>query len=104
MSARGEAVEAVAKALVRDGEVIRLGAARVAVDAAIPVLLAPIRELHREWTLQAIRGEDCVREQCDHEDECPTTGVAVCAQCFDIVRWPCATVRLLDQIEGGESR
>lgn len=48
MTAREEAIEAVAKALVRDGEVIRLGEARAAVGAAIPHLLAPIREFAEE--------------------------------------------------------
>ena len=54
----------------------------ISVDAAIPVLLAPIRALHHCVPMRAVEGY------------CPDCNVI----------WPCATVRLLDQIEGGESR
>ena len=120
MSARDDAIEAAYEALrrtrgYRPHDVWRADA-EAALNAAIPVLLAPLRELHREDTTQAITGLDCLREECDHDGDCPTSDVSICAHCWAVaeaayayvgeeripeeIRWPCATVRLLDQIEG----
>jgi hypothetical protein len=93
MSARDDAIKAAARSvpLVEDEDgapypAVVQSIVRDAVEdgvlAAIPVLLAPIRALHHCVPMRAVEGY------------CPDCNVI----------WPCATVRLLDQIEGGESR
>lgn len=90
MSARDDAIRAGVLAAVEDDNRRAMRgkapditiAASAAVLAAIPVLLAPIRALHHCVPMRAVEGY------------CPDCNVI----------WPCATVRLLDQIEGGESR
>lgn len=69
-----------------------------------------VRTLHRPRTEQVLAG-DCAKEECDHEDECPTTPFVVCSECYRIgeegdayfaersvshVAWPCPTVRAHD--------
>ena len=105
MSARDEAIKAAARSIVEtlDGDFDALDGAWAsewascaadALDTAMPVLLAPLRRLHRRNELADLPPNDPGRAvfNCDE----------VCVDCLD--EWPCATVRLLDQIEGGESR
>ena len=79
----------------------------------------PLRELHRPRVEKFVTG-DCASEDCDHEDDCPTTDMQVCRECWsiaeevhgiywaegngpkDVVMWPCATAAILDALPGGE--
>lgn len=71
-------------------------------------LLADVLRLHHRVEQQAVVAGPCVREECGHEDGCPTEPVGVCAQCWDIIEtgydyafefeqawkpvmWPCGT-------------
>ncbi|RII41908.1 hypothetical protein DWB68_10300 [Galactobacter valiniphilus] len=70
-----------------------------------------IREVHKAETVHAITGYDCCIEDCDHEGECPTEPIEVCAECNRIAKesyryfgenglgnvlYPCPTIRILD--------
>lgn len=49
-------------------------------DAALRAVLA----LHERTEVDALTDPVCCAEECDHEDACPTTPVAVCRHCWDI--------------------
>lgn len=72
---------------------------------------AKVRELHKAEATQAITAYDCCNEDCDHECECPTEAIEVCAECHRIagesypyfgedglgnVIYPCPTIRILN--------
>ena len=85
----------------------------------LPRLLAAVRAveaLHCRETVQAITG-DCATEECDHEDECPTIPVDVCAECYRVseeadayfherniapAAYPCPTIRAITEALEGE--
>lgn len=68
-----------------------------------------VRALHHEEGIFTLR-RTCADGECEHEDECPTDTVMVCAECFglrsdiddeserllDRSEWPCDTIKALD--------
>ena len=82
--------------------------------AAIEAVLA----LHRPAETEVIADPTCCREECDHEGNCPTEPMTICAACDDmcesayeyysethigIVRYPCPTVRAIAAALDGAS-
>jgi hypothetical protein len=70
--------------------------------------LARVEALHHPVAIEAITGQECIAEECSHEDECPTSPVEVCSACWEFanevdayygeggitpVVWPCETIR-----------
>lgn len=72
--------------------------------------------LHHAGWRDFITDPDCAREECDHEDGCPTERLAICAGCdrqyseidnyylertggYEAVKWPCPTARALEVTE-----
>lgn len=80
---------------------------------ALVAAVERVRALHTRGTVEMITATDCVNEDCEHEDDCPTQPVDVCLGCVNFaetatlyalehadvqerVAWPCATIRALD--------
>lgn len=77
--------------------------------AAIEAVTALHRVAHQDF----ITGVDCAREECEHEDECPTESLPVCLHCWSQLKqidpyfseehhvsevmWPCPTVAALSE-------
>lgn len=74
-----------------------------------------VRDLHRPRDEQCITGAECLREVCEHENECPTEPVPTCVACRELaeignpyygedgiaeIAYPCETIRALDGQEG----
>lgn len=70
-----------------------------------------VRDLHSPIPTEAITASDCVNEDCDHEDGCPTETVHICAECDRIADeidvyygerslsqtvYPCPTIQALE--------
>lgn len=99
---------AVSKVPGFDVEALRLAAARAQTAEA---KVARAEALHRPRPEQFLTG-DCASEDCDHEDECHTSPLDVCAHCYDLAAdgnpyafedrtpaqllWPCPTATALD--------
>lgn len=85
----------------------------------VPRLLAAVRaveRLHQRFTIPVITGE-CAKEECDHEDDCPTIPYDTCQECYrlledaypyfaesgvEAVAYPCPTVLSLTEALEGE--
>ena len=83
----------------------------------IPALLAAVEAalaLHQPREEAVLDDPECLREECDHDGECPPTGsVTVCAACWEIteagyeyfsesgipdqILYPCATARTITE-------
>lgn len=85
-------------------------------------LLAAVKavsELHCETKRDFITATDCIREECDCDDECPTEELPVCRHCWNQleqidpyfgeehhvseVMWPCPTVSAVEAALRGEA-
>lgn len=66
-----------------------------------------VRDLHTETTVDGYT-QGCFNGECDHVDDyCPSFPLSICDHCYDLageteevdeaVKWPCKTIRALDQ-------